>query len=184
MLVTRLLLLVRRLVRARCAALFSTLLAACGGQFDRAAPQPLGAGAVPVVVREVSADPAVRAWLRESTGLRDRARLVVGDRAAWDSVWRNLVGAGEGALGAPAVDFGRETVLVAAQGSSGWDERVEVRRAAVRGDTLFAVVHSTPPPYCVEIPDGEMRPAAVVRVPRHAGPVVFVEERDTLRCER
>jgi hypothetical protein len=143
----------------------------------------VGADAARVVVREVSADWRVRAHLGEAAGFIRPARLVVRDRVAWDSVWRVIAtDGGVGMPAAPEVDFGRETVLVAAQGVSGWGERVELRRAAVRGDTLLAVVHSTPPPYCAEIPDGMMRPAAVVRVPRHAGPVVFLEERDALRC--
>jgi len=75
------------------------------------------------------------------------------------------------------VSFGRETVLLAGLGTqptAGYDVRFD--SLAVRHDTLFAFVGRLAPAPGAVLTTDATSPVEVLRLPKHNGPVVFVEE--------
>ncbi|HET7229008.1 MAG TPA: hypothetical protein VFJ16_03365 [Longimicrobium sp.] len=81
----------------------------------------------------------------------------------------------QAALPEPAADFGREVVLAAAMGfrpSTGYE--IAIGPVMARGDTVAATVASTSPGAGLE-GDLVLTPLQVVRMPRSAGPVVWIE---------
>jgi len=77
----------------------------------------------------------------------------------------------------PGIDFEHRTVLLAGLGpqpTAGYDVRFD--SMSVRNDTLFAFVGRTRPRAGSVLTAGTTSPVDVVHVPKHAGPVVFVEE--------
>jgi hypothetical protein len=97
---------------------------------------------------------------------------VVRDRAAWERTWRQLHG-GDAGGPAPAVDFTRDMVVVAAAGeksSGGHAVRVEGTSAAADGALVVHVTETAPGEGCMSTMQ-ITSPVDVVRVPRTAGPV-------------
>jgi PrcB C-terminal len=75
------------------------------------------------------------------------------------------------------VSFGRETVLLAGLGpqpTAGYDVRFD--SLTMRNDTLFAFVGRARPPSGAVLTAGGTSPVEVLRIPKHTGPVVFVEQ--------
>ncbi|HYH79435.1 MAG TPA: protease complex subunit PrcB family protein [Longimicrobium sp.] len=75
------------------------------------------------------------------------------------------------------IDFPRETVLIAGLGArptAGYAVRFD--SLAVRNDTLFAFVGRLSPAPGAVLTAGTVSPVEVLRIPKHRGPVVFVEE--------
>jgi hypothetical protein len=102
-------------------------------------------------------------------------RCVIQDKSEWTEI-RIL-----GRLRLPrtfkGVPFGQETVLLAGMGpqaTSGYDIRFD--SVAVRSDTLFAFVRRTAPQPGSVLTAGSTSPVEVIHIPKHNGPVVFVEQ--------
>jgi hypothetical protein len=131
-------------------------LAACGDA--RTAPDGVPAGARVVATTPV----ADVSQLGEShSGLRTAERLVVRDAAAWSALWDRVTSLVLPKPTPPAVDFDRVY------------ESDGVYHAVVR--------ESVPGPSCIT-PAVVTAPVAAVRLPRTAGEVRFVEQRETRSC--
>ncbi|HET7462087.1 MAG TPA: protease complex subunit PrcB family protein [Longimicrobium sp.] len=77
----------------------------------------------------------------------------------------------------PGIGFADETVLLAGLGTqptAGYAVRFD--SVAVRHDTLFAFVGRTVPRSGSVLTAASTSPVVVLRVPKHTGPVVFVEQ--------
>jgi PrcB C-terminal len=152
------------------------LLAACGGMAGG------GGGGQPLAGDPVVATPlpvtGLAAW---NTALLRRERLVVRSRAEWEALWARLQARLDPA---PAVDFAREMLLVAALGerpSGGY--RVSIPAVAQDGALLRAEVLEIRPGRGCMTTMAVTTPVAVVRVPRSEAPVEFVERTETRDCE-
>jgi len=128
-------------------------------------------------------------YYRAFGGIADSLRFVVRDSAAWARVWAELVSTTRSADGspppsAPAVDFRRELLLVAALGhrpTTGY--RVEVANAAASADTLYVtVVRRAPDEHCVGM-DAATYPVDIARLPRLDLPVRIIEREAPPACE-
>jgi PrcB C-terminal len=144
------------------------LLSCLGATFaDRKPAQREGAVPTRVIV-----DSFGRACCRES-GYQSAVQLVVRTEGDWAAVWKTL-GAALPSLPMPAVDFGREMVLVVSAGSrptGGWSITIEAVERA--GDALHvSILESSPGRFCLTT-QMLTHPAAAVAVPRLAGPVTF-----------
>ncbi len=118
------------------------------------------------------------------TGFSEPARFVVRDARQWTEVWaRTFMGMSE-VPQRPAIDFSREMVLVAAQGgqpSSGYD--ISIDRVATRdGTTAVDVTTTSPDARCVVL-TVITAPVVLVRLPRSAGPVRFIEHPRVAPCD-
>lgn len=155
---------------------------ACSGGADaqltdpaRAESIPDGAVAVPFQPLDGAATPM--------SGIVERLRLVIRDGEAWDALWEELAGRIAPRPEAPAVDFTTHMVVAAAMGqqtSGGY--AISVEAVAERGDTLYALVQETTPGAGCLTATVLTAPAAAVVVPRHDGPVAFVEEEVARPC--
>jgi PrcB C-terminal len=160
------------------------------------APATAAAGDVPPAAFEHSCQPDVGGRVRDPVPLggplRSRGkppvlyhdtlsllpaplRCVIQNKSDWTEI-RIL-----GSLRLPrtfqGVGFGQETVLVAAMGpqpTAGYD--IHFDSLAVRNDTLFAFVHRAAPHPGSVLTAGSTSPVEVIRIPKHNGPVVFVEQ--------
>jgi hypothetical protein len=111
-------------------------------------------------------------------------RLVVQDSADWGAIWRRINGPGAGAL-RPEVDFSREMLLVVGMGEQpcmGYGISVDtVFRDRER--RIYAVVRERQRGVRCGCLNEVVSPVDVIRVPRTARPVTFLERRETNVCE-
>ncbi len=122
-----------------------------------------GAGADSVPLRRLDEAAA----FRYNAGLDQPAREVVRDAAAWSALWPRIAGPAGPPHAAPAVDFGREMVLVAAMGqrpTGGYS--IEIASVTAAGGELVAnVVEQRPGPRCGTT-QALTAPVDVVAIPR------------------
>ena len=152
------------------ALLSASLLAACG---------------VPVGAQEVTATPLAEAdSFLTSSGVTTRLRTTVSDTEAWSTLWERLT-RGDASLPAlPAVDFNRETLIVAAKGTCPAGIcSIQITGVYEKDGNLYAVVRETSPSKkgCV-LPQILTYPLAIVRVDAVGMPVIFVEKQATTNC--
>lgn len=125
-------------------------------------------------------DGAVHVYRGERSGFPDALRLVVRDSASWQLVWRQLMVARPDTAAAPAVDFRREMVVVAALGlraQGGHAIAVDsVRRA---GEEIEVVVRTVVPAAACAPALAVVQPVDVVRVARSERAVRFAERADS-----
>ncbi|MEO8227810.1 MAG: protease complex subunit PrcB family protein [Gemmatimonadota bacterium] len=143
------------------------LLAACAG---RAGDSPLPEGGTDLTVRDLGH------W---TAGRFDQpARRLIRSASAWAAAWDSL---GEGER--PAVDFTRETVVLAAAGerrTGGYTLAVAgVRDSA--GTLVVTVIERAPGTRCMAV-SAITHPATAVAVPVVARPARFVDRREVNEC--
>lgn len=116
-----------------------------------------------------------------NSGMEDSARLVVRTAEEWAATWQRMHAGTTPVPAAPAVDFTRSLVLVAAMGtrSSGGHE-IAVDSVVRRGAGLVAHVTSTAPGASCMTTSALTQPVAAVRVDATAADVTF-EERQVVR---
>jgi hypothetical protein len=102
-------------------------------------------------------------------------RCVIQDQDGWTEI--RILGRLRLPREFPGIDFEHGTVLLAGLGpqpTAGYDVRFD--SVAVRNDTLFAFVGRERPRSGSVLTAGTTSPVDVVRIPKHTGPVVFVEK--------
>jgi hypothetical protein len=152
-------------------------LAACAP-----APQPEGAmdppsAAPPADVRGGPIPPrrfddATSSRFRSQSGLAEAGQQVVRDAGAWSALWARITRGSGPDAGLPAVDFGREMVLVAAMGrraTGGYTVTIEAVDEA-GGEWVARVAEQSPGPRCGTT-QAVTAPADVVVVPRTDRPI-------------
>ncbi|MBW3573003.1 MAG: protease complex subunit PrcB family protein [Gemmatimonadetes bacterium] len=108
------------------------------------------------------------------SGLAEQAQLVVESRAEWEEVWRRMWQYTDPAPAAPAIDFSRHTVVVAAMGSrptGGAGVRVE--KAASHADHVVVQVVETSAGDGCGTTQAVSAPVDVVAIPRTPQPIRF-----------
>ncbi len=147
-----------------------------------AACQPAARGAAqqPMTDTDVTLE---RVYAAPHSGVSAAGRLVIRDATAWQATWRDVVGHLTPAPALPAVDFSRAMIVVAAMGERGTGGyEIRVTRAYRRdGDLVVVVVEVSPGAGCMLI-QSITAPVEVVRLPRHDGPVTFLEEQERRDC--
>ena len=149
-----------------------TLAAACAPlqpavSMDPSPPAGGGGATNTVPLRRLGE--AAAAYFRYSSGLAQPAREVVRDGAAWSALWARMTQGHAPAPPAPAVDFGREMLLVAALGERGTGGyAVTIESVSDTGGELVArVAEQRPGPRCGTT-QAVTAPADVVAIPRSA----------------
>lgn len=110
------------------------------------------------------------------SGLRDSARLVVRDAPAWRATWDAIQREMSPPPPAPAVDFAREMVVVAALGtrpSGGWE--IVVDSALASAAEVEVYIRRLAPGRGCFTTAAISTPVDVVRLPRRDVPVRFTE---------
>ena len=159
----------RRLIPALLSA-----VAACNAPSGITPLSDIPSGAVNVEWNDAG---AVRLAHAYNSGFRQSVRTVIDNDADWRSAW-SMYTAGLGSPPpAPAVDFARYEVIVAALGernSGGYDMRIS--RLAMSSDFLYVELTSTRPgPRCF-VTAALTQPVDMVRIPRQHPPVMFIEK--------
>lgn len=119
----------------------------------------------------------------QNSTIATRERVVVENQAQWEIVWRRLWHNESSAPAAPAVDFTREVVVVAAMGgrpTGGYSIRVD--QADARTDHVSVrVVETSPGRRCV-VTMATTAPLDVVKLTRTGLPVRFQEVEAVRSC--
>jgi hypothetical protein len=118
-----------------------------------------------------------------NTGFEEQARLVVDSREAWEAAWVRVWKNHGEVPPAPAVDFSREIVLLAAMGvrySGG--HHVRMPAAAVQPNRVVVrVVETSPGSGCVTTA-ALTEPVDVVKLPRTPLPIEFQTVKTVHEC--
>jgi hypothetical protein len=152
-------------------ALFCLPLTGCGGGPDTPAPE-----ALPPI-------PSLDRLYRDAvSGMRDSMRLVIRDQASLEDAWERATSEQLEMPAVPAVDFGREMVLVAAAGRMTTEDAIEVAAAGVQrrrtqeGDDVdVLVVQVRTLKGCGRV-TADAFPVDIVKVTRFEGRVQWEEE--------
>lgn len=150
------------------------LCTACGVQRTSPAAD-VPASATPV--------PFVSVLKLQYSGLVEEVHEVLKSRADWANLWSAATSGFDPSRDVPAVDFGRDVVLVAALGrrpTGGY----EVFFTAVYEDKeyLYAIVTEVSPGIGCLTSQAFTAPVAIVTVPRREKPVRFVKRADVRNC--
>lgn len=127
--------------------------------------------------------PFVSVLKLQYSGLVEEVQEVLKSRADWANLWSAATSGFDPSRDVPAVDFGRDVVLVAALGrrpTGGY----EVFFTAVYEDKeyLYAIVTEVSPGIGCLTSQAFTAPVAIVTVPRREKPVRFVERADVRNC--
>ena len=141
-------------------------------------PSAAQSGAVPVT--RLRAEPYSFSY---NSGFTQPARTVIGDSAAWRAAWTQLHARGGPLPALPAVDFARQSVILAALGqraTGGYG--IIVESATMARDTLRVTIRSlSPGPRCGTTA-ALSEPVDLALLPRVARPVAFVERDSVVVC--
>ena len=120
---------------------------------------------------------AVRVAHAYYSGFRQPLRTIVDNDAEWRATWATYTAGLSPAPPAPAIDFARYDVIVAALGernSGGYD--MTISRIARTSDYLYVELSSRRPgPRCLTTA-ALTQPVDLVRIPRLHPPVMFIEK--------
>jgi hypothetical protein len=122
--------------------------------------------------------------LTYSSGFTEPQRLIVRDQGAWADVWGQIWKGNSPIPELPAVDFGREMVVVAALGqrpTGGYSILVDSAHMTVEGLTI-AVRQVSPDKSC-PVTLALTQPVDVCRLQRTDNAVEFVDRAETRTCE-
>ncbi len=132
-----------------------------------AAALALSQGAQPAVT---PLDPSARLVAASTSGYADPAALVLSSPDGWAAAWRTLHG-GLAAGPPPAVDFGRDVVVLVAAGeraTGGYTVRIDGTSDLPGGRRVVHATRTAPGPECMTA-QVVTSPVAAARVPRPAG---------------
>jgi hypothetical protein len=119
--------------------------------------------------------PAHRVYTDDGPAFRDSLRLVVRDMNSWNEVWNQATSTQAAPVPLPAIDFGREMIVVVAAGRMTPGDVIRVDSVGTQGSGLVVVVRTIAE--CRAF-SAEAYPLEIVRVRRSDGPVSFIERRD------
>ena len=172
---------------ARPALLVALALAACGGGATAPADgAPVEVpGDVPPQAERVGAASLGGALGASATysGIRTRERRVVRGAAEWAELWAQATSIVLPAPAAPAVDFTRDEVIVAAMGTrSSGGHGIAIEAVYEADGRRWVVVRETSRAASCVVTAALTAPVAAVRVARSALPTVFVERTTVAAC--
>lgn len=145
-----------------------------------AAPAPVVAPPPPPTQRWDPVEEDARIYYDDAPAFTEAARLTIRDLDTWRSVWRRATEDQASAPRLPAVDFGRQMVLLVAAGRMHPGDEIRVDSVGTLVDRMTAVVTTTVA--CTPFP-ASAYPFEIVRVRRVAGEVRFVDRRgENQRC--
>jgi hypothetical protein len=138
-----------------------------------------------VLVAPFSMDSSVVRFLKSAEGMPQPRRLIIRDAVRWQAFWDTATV--HGAVGPPTpppVDFSREMLIVASNGSRSSSDQVRIAGVEVTGDSLLVHVYSrvNAVPMCSWVGGPTPAPMAIVRVARDARRVAFAEEWIDEKC--
>jgi hypothetical protein len=148
------------------------MIAACGRKKPAPIPVPASAPAPPAEYM-VPLDPDARIYYDDAAvAFTDSIRLTIRDVETWRNIWSRATAGQASAPPLPAVDFGRQMVLLVGAGRLRSGDQIHVDSVGTRKGTTIAVVRTTVE--CQAFP-GVAYPFEIVQVKRSERAVVFVE---------
>jgi len=120
---------------------------------------------------------------RSNSGITTRERMIVTDQATWAQVWATIVKNHSPTPAPAAVDFNRETIVVAAMGQrSSGGYVITIDSGSVEGSTVvLTVTERSPGPTCGTTA-ALTAPVALARILRPRATVRFVEKTAVTDC--
>ena len=117
------------------------------------------------------------------SGLDDRQRIVVRDQTQWREIWQQIWKRTSPVPDLPSIDFTREMVIVAADGSrptGGYNILIE-RASDSGGAGINVIIRSVSPGRC-GVTQGLTQPVDIARLTRREGVVTFTERAEVQDC--
>lgn len=134
---------------------------------------------------------AERVYYDNAGGIRDSTRLAIRDAARLQEVWAQATSRQLSPPPAPEVDFTREMLLVVAAGRRSPEDRIVVDSVRVQRETRGGTSTELAFAAVVKLVEGcgrfaaDAYPLEIVRVPRFAGEIEWVERRERApQCQR
>ena len=168
--------------RATLVAALSVLVAACAAGSGTSTPPSITTpeGAVDVTWNAAGAAEIAHQY---NSGFTKPARTRIDNQTELDAAWATLNANSGPRPSAPATDFSRYTVIVAALGqrnSGGYD--IHVSRLATSGGYLYVEITSSAPGQKCGTTAALTQPVHIVRVAKPHGPLAFVERSTVTEC--
>ena len=116
-----------------------------------------------------------RVYYDDGPAFRDSVRMVVREASTWQAVWARATSTQAAPAPLPAIDFGREVVVLVGAGRMTPGDQIHVDSVGVRGGSFVVVVRTTVE--CRPFP-ADAYPLEIVRVSRSDKPPSFVERRE------
>ena len=151
--------------------------AACARDGDVSTPAARVIGGTTIAVTRLRAEPYSLSYY---SALKTAQQIVVRDEATWRALWPQLQAGTE----PPAIDFGKEMVVVVALGernSGGYS--IFVDAASATGDGVAIEVRSVAPGKHCGTTAALTQPVDAARMPRVEGSVRFVDVATVRDCE-
>jgi len=136
------------------------------------APAPVPATRPAEVMEPIGED--ARIYYDDATAFTDSLRMIIQDADTWQSVWARATRRQATAPPLPAVDFERQTLLLVSAGRMRTGDEIHVDSIGTRGGRRLAVVRTIV--QCQTVP-APAYPLEIVRVPRAAGAITFIDRR-------
>ena len=111
----------------------------------------------------------------DGPAIRDSVRMVIRDQATWQMEWRRATALQPTPPALPAIDFGRDMVVLVGAGRMTPSDQIHVDSAGVQGDYFVVWVRTTV--QCRRFA-GEVYPVQIVRVTESDKPPQFVDRRE------
>ena len=162
-------------MRSLIASVCALLAVGCSSSRDEASTR------TPLTVTRLSSEPISVTYASQ---LRQPARLVIRDQAAWVSAWASLWPAFAPIPAPPNVDFSREMIVLVALGerpTGGYTILVDSAAVSGAGVTVW-IGTSSPGRRCVTT-QAFTQPVDIARLPRTDGAVRFAETSTVVDCE-
>ena len=109
---------------------------------------------------------------------------MIRDAAQWEAVWAQTFNGVTPVPPRPAIDFSHEMVVVVALGlrsSGGYGILIDGASEIGTDEVAVAVRSISPAPRCI-VTGALTQPVDIARMPRHDGPVRFVERSEVHYC--
>ena len=158
------------------AAAFAMLGAACAS-LDLSTSLP----GTPISISRLRSEPFS---FSHYSGFENPARIVVRDAEQWAAVWAQTFNNVTPVPPRPAIDFSQEMVVVVALGvrsSGGYGILIDGASEIGADEVAIAVRSISPAARCV-VTAALTQPVDIARMPRHDGPVRFVERNEVHYC--
>lgn len=141
--------------------------------------------ATPVPVTPVTPRKCPSCSFSDSSGIKEKLRLVVRDRDAWRELWAKINASVSPSPRLPEIDFSQEMVVIAGLGSrpsGGYG--IIIDHVYQEGNQLeIVVVSRSPGPNCA-VTLALTAPVDIVRLPRMEDSAVFQEKEMIEECKR
>jgi hypothetical protein len=138
---------------------------------------------LPKDASRIPEDQVVTLLRESSSGVTQRTRRAIQTADEWAQFWNQVYSTRSPVPAVPAIDFGQNTVIVAAMGQrSSGGYGIDFLDMGRVGEDYHVIVRETSPGRTCMTTAALSQPVVATRVPRTTGRVSFIERSEQQRC--